>query len=151
MLLAVFVCTYFKKEKKPNTFFFWHCKIALLSVISPRWPLSGWRPVGGGERKWVEGGHPSQGHPRPLGNVTHLSKGGKMGFESCQRFSSCNTGRQRCCWKVICNIVCSGFVLFCFLIEGKLAGVCSAHVTGCKLSVLRAPPPPWWPHGWFQL
>lgn len=34
--------------------------------------------------------------------------------------------------------------------EGKLADVCSAHVTGCKLSVLRAPPPRW-PHRWFQL
>lgn len=42
--------------------------------------------------------------------------------------------------------------LVCFLIEGKLADVCSAHVTSCKrkLSVLRAPPPRW-PHGWFQL
>lgn len=37
MLLAVFVCTYFKKKAK---YIFWHCKIALLSVIPYCWPLS---------------------------------------------------------------------------------------------------------------
>lgn len=76
-----------------------------------------------------------------------------MGFESCQRFSSCNIGRQRCCRKVVCNIVCLGGFYFCccfvFLIEGKLADGRSAHVTSCKRSVLRAPPG--LPHGWFLL
>lgn len=54
----------------------------------------------------------------PPGNVTHPAgpsqREGEMGFESCQRFSSCNIGGQRCCWKV-CNIVCLGFG---FLIKG---------------------------------
>lgn len=56
MLLAVFVCTYFKKKKKKAKYIFWHCKIALLSVIPYCWPLS---QAGGHlvekEMEWAKG------------------------------------------------------------------------------------------------
>jgi hypothetical protein len=97
MLLAVFVCTYFKKEKKPNTFFsdivrLPYCLSFLLAGLSQ----AGGQLVEEKGSEW-KGDTCHKGIPRPPGNVTHLSEGGKMGFESCQRFSSCNTGRQRCC------------------------------------------------------
>lgn len=68
-----------------------------------------------------------------------------MGFEFCQRFSSCNIGCQRCCWKVVCNIVCWGIFLFCFVFFNRRPASQFALPTWpvVKLSVLLLGFAPW--------
>lgn len=98
MLLAVFVCTYFKKEKKAKYIFFSDI-VRLpygLSFLLAGLSKAGGRLVEEKGSEW-KGDTRHKGIPRPPGNVTQLSEGGKMGFESCQRLSSCSSGRERCC------------------------------------------------------
>lgn len=49
MLLAVFVCTYFKREKKSQIHFSDVVRLPYCLVIPQCWPLAGWRSVGEGK------------------------------------------------------------------------------------------------------
>lgn len=72
MLLAVFVCTYFKKEKKSQIHFsdivrLPYCLSFLIAGPSPRLEVSWWR-----RREVSKKGHFCQ-KGMPLGDVTHLA------------------------------------------------------------------------------